>query len=96
MGVPVVTLAGTHATARAGVSILSNANLAQFIADSADNYARLAIETTRDVNGLTELRRILRQHLGQSPLMNEPSFAADFQHAMRTAWHAFSATAQTG
>ena len=43
MGVPVVTLAGQTHVSRVGVSLLSNVGLKELIAESADDYARIAV-----------------------------------------------------
>ena len=52
MGVPVITLAGTAAHARAGVSLLSNVGLKDLIASTHDEYIRLAVNLSNDIERL--------------------------------------------
>jgi len=86
MGLPVVTLAGSSGMSRAGVSILSNAGLADRIAASPDDYIRLAMDLAKDTPRLAELRRTLRQRLIRSPLMDAPRFVRNLESAYRTMW----------
>jgi predicted O-linked N-acetylglucosamine transferase (SPINDLY family) len=86
MGLPVVTLAGSSGMSRAGVSILSNAGLADLIAPSPDEYLRLAVDLAKNAPRLAELRRTLRQRLIGSPLMDAPRFVRNLESAYRTMW----------
>ncbi|MGD0138959.1 MAG: tetratricopeptide repeat protein [Tepidisphaeraceae bacterium] len=86
MGLPVITLAGSSGMSRAGVSILSNAGLADLIAPSPDDYLRLAVDLAKDAPRLAELRRTLRQRLIRSPLMDAPRFVRNLESAYRTMW----------
>jgi predicted O-linked N-acetylglucosamine transferase (SPINDLY family) len=86
MGVPVITLAGRTGVGRAGVSILSNAGLAEFIAQSPEDYLRLARELAGDLPRLAQLRANLRSQLQHSPLMDAPTFARSIEDAYRTMW----------
>jgi predicted O-linked N-acetylglucosamine transferase (SPINDLY family) len=86
MGVPSITLRGQTAVARGGASILSNLDLAQFIADTPQRYVAIAEETAADLAGLAGLRAQLRQRMLTSPLMNARSFAADMELAYRQMW----------
>jgi predicted O-linked N-acetylglucosamine transferase (SPINDLY family) len=93
MGVPIVTLAGRWATARAGVTLLTNAGLPQWIAHSTQQYIALATGLASDLPKLAEWRRTLRPHMRQSVLMDGPNFAADMERAFRRAWRHWCATA---
>ncbi|HWE01323.1 MAG TPA: tetratricopeptide repeat protein [Tepidisphaeraceae bacterium] len=86
MGVPVVSLAGETAVSRAGLSILSNLGLAEFVTRGADDYVKKAAELAGDLTRLSELRRILRERLQHSPLMDAPRFARDIEGAYREMW----------
>jgi predicted O-linked N-acetylglucosamine transferase (SPINDLY family) len=86
MGVPVVTLAGGLAVARAGVSLLSNVGLSRLIARSVDQYVQIACDVAADLEHLRTLRAGLRPQMEASPLMNAPQFARDMEHAYRTMW----------
>lgn len=95
MGVPAVILAGKTAVGRAGVSILSNVGLPELIADSQQDYARLAVELAGDLPRLKELRGTLRHRLQDSPLADGPGFARDVEAAYRQMWRAWCATEPT-
>jgi predicted O-linked N-acetylglucosamine transferase (SPINDLY family) len=86
MGVPVVTQAGRSPVGRAGVSILSNLALTEFVAHSPDDYVRIAAELARDVPRLTALRRSLRQRLQASPITDAPRFARNLEAIYRQMW----------
>ena len=92
MGVPVVTLEGRWATARAGVTLLKTAGLSQWITQTPEQYVQLATALAADLPGLAQTRANLRNHLRSSPLMDAPRFAADLCNALRRAWRHWSAT----
>ena len=89
MGVPVVSLAGRTAVARAGSTLLSNVGLEHLIVRSEEQYVESAAALIRDQRGLTELRRDLRRRIESSPVMDARQFARDFEAALRTAWRAW-------
>ena len=89
MGVPVVSLAGRTAVARAGSTLLSNVGLGHLVARSEEQYVELAAALIRDQSGLTELRRDLRRRMESSPVMDARQFARDFEAALRTVWRAW-------
>ncbi len=86
MGVPTVTLRGHTAVGRGSVSILSNVGLANWIADTPEQYLSIAAEMAGDLPRLAELRSGLRKKMEQSPLMNAAQFAADMEAAYRSMW----------
>jgi len=86
MGVPLVTLCGSSALGRGGVSILSNTGLPQLIGQNVDQYVAIAAALAADLPRLAELRRTLRQRMAQSPLMDQPAFARDIEAAYRQMW----------
>jgi predicted O-linked N-acetylglucosamine transferase (SPINDLY family) len=93
MGVPVVTLAGRTAVARAGVSILSNAGLPELIAQTPEEYVQIAAGLANDLSRLRPLRSSLRAQIQQSPLMDGPRFACDIEAAYRTMWQTWCESA---
>jgi predicted O-linked N-acetylglucosamine transferase (SPINDLY family) len=93
MGVPVVTLAGTYAVARAGVSLLTTAGLAELVADSPERYVEIATDLARDQGRLAGLRGSLRERLQRSPLMDEAGFTRAFEAVLHGAFQAASASA---
>jgi predicted O-linked N-acetylglucosamine transferase (SPINDLY family) len=86
MGVPMVTLRGKTAVGRGGVSVLSNAGLADWIADAAESYAQIALQKSQELQQLSELRAALRGKIKNSPLMDTHAFARDMENAYREMW----------
>ncbi len=86
MGVPVISLAGTTAVGRAGVSILSNAGLPELIAGTPQDYVRIAVGLASDLPRLAALRAGLRGRLDRSPLTDAPRFAHNMESAFREMW----------
>jgi predicted O-linked N-acetylglucosamine transferase (SPINDLY family) len=83
MGVPVVTVPGRTFAGRHSLSHLSNAGLADLVAEDEDSYVRLAAELAADRPRLAEVRRDLRPRLVDSPLMDPRRFARDFSEMVR-------------
>jgi protein O-GlcNAc transferase len=86
MGVPVVTLAGRTAVGRGGISILSNAGFAEFIAGDIGQYIRLATDLAGDLPRMIELRSRQREIMRKSRLMDARQFAANMEAAFRQMW----------
>ena len=91
MGVPVVSLAGETAVGRGGVSILSNVGLPELIAQTPEQYVRIAAALAQDLSRLSELRATLRDRMQASPLMDAPRFARNVEEAYRTMWRRWCA-----
>jgi protein O-GlcNAc transferase len=68
MGVPVVTLAGQIAVARAGVSLLSNVGLPELIATTERQYIERAVELAGNPDRMGAMRAEMRRRMRQSPL----------------------------
>jgi protein O-GlcNAc transferase len=83
MGVPVVSLIGDRHAARVGLSILSAAGVDRFAAENEDRYLQIAVELSRDLRGLSDIRSTLRAKLRASPLCDRERFARDFEAALR-------------
>jgi predicted O-linked N-acetylglucosamine transferase (SPINDLY family) len=86
MGVPVITIAGKQAVARAGVSQLSNLGLTELIADSKDSFVEKAVGLARDRERLRGLRQTLRRRMEGSPLMDAVGFTRGIEEAYRSMW----------
>ena len=89
MGVPVVTLAGRLAVQRDGASILSAAGLADFVAQTPEQYIKIALFLAAVIPRKPELRPELRHALAASPLMDEAGFVRDVENAYRDMWRAW-------
>lgn len=86
MGVPVVSLVGRTAMSRAGLSILTNAGLAELVARNCDEYVEIASGLASDLPRLTSLRSTLRDRMKRSPLMDAGQCARDLGQAYREMW----------
>jgi predicted O-linked N-acetylglucosamine transferase (SPINDLY family) len=86
MGVPVISLAGKTAVGRGGSSILSNVGLPELVAQTPDEYVRIATNLATDLPRLAGLRAGLRDRLLNSPLLDGPRFARNVDAAFREMW----------
>jgi predicted O-linked N-acetylglucosamine transferase (SPINDLY family) len=89
MGVPVVTLAGSTAVGRGGVSILSNVGLPELIASTPEQYVQLAVALASDLERLAGLRAGLRKLMQSSVVLNGAGFTADVEAVFRRIWQAW-------
>lgn len=92
MGVPVVTLAGRTAVARAGSSLLSHVGLEEFVARSQEQYVDCAAALIRDTDRLAQLRGDLRGRLRASPVMSAHDFTRGLESAYREMWRNWCAS----
>jgi protein O-GlcNAc transferase len=95
MGVPVVTLAGKHAVARAGASLLSNVGLPELIASSPGEYVAIACGLAGDLPRLGQLRATLRDRMKASPLCDGPRLAKSMETIYRQAWRSWCSSPQS-
>src|SRR5262249_25803796 len=86
MGVPVVSLVGSSAIARGGLSILANVGLLELAVNSQSDYVAAATTLAGDLKRLKLLRGAMRQHMEASPLMNARQYARDVEELFRQAW----------
>jgi predicted O-linked N-acetylglucosamine transferase (SPINDLY family) len=82
MGVPTLTLAGNTLVSRQGVSLLSCAGLADWIAQDQDEYVAKALAHGAGLDRLAQLRAGLRQQVMNSPLFDAPRFARHLEQAL--------------
>ena len=86
MGVPFVTLAGRHSIARGGVSLLSNAGLSNFIAESPEEYISTIKYYADHPEMLAAIRTNLRQKVESSAIMDSEFFVRDFEQMCHQWW----------
>jgi predicted O-linked N-acetylglucosamine transferase (SPINDLY family) len=86
MGVPVITLPGSRSVSRGAASILTTVGLVEWIAPSAEEYVRRAVEYAGKPEALAGLRAALRGRLRASPLMDEEGFVRNLESAYRQMW----------
>ncbi|MFE1602197.1 O-linked N-acetylglucosamine transferase, SPINDLY family protein [Methylobacterium sp. ID0610] len=93
MGVPVVTLAGTHHVARVGVSLLNACGLPDLVAETEDAYLDIAAALAADPARRATLRTELRRRMLAAPLGDPARFARTVEAAYRALWQDWLATA---
>lgn len=86
MGVPVVTLLGTHHVARVTASLLHRIGLDELVADGTDAWLDITAGLAGDLDRLETLRRTLRPRMQSSPLCDPYGFAAQVEAAYRRMW----------
>jgi protein O-GlcNAc transferase len=89
MGVPVVTLAGKLPVGRAGVSILKNLGLEEFVAAGEEEYVNTAVKICSDPENLAALRGQLRARVLSSALLDIPAYVRGLEALYREAWEAW-------
>jgi predicted O-linked N-acetylglucosamine transferase (SPINDLY family) len=82
MAVPVITRTGDCFISRCGESILSNAELDDWVATDDDDYLAKAVYFSWDIANLAELRTQLREKILTSPLFDATNFARNFEAAL--------------
>ncbi|QOX80343.1 tetratricopeptide repeat protein [Trichlorobacter lovleyi] len=86
MGVPVITLAGDAHVSRVGVSLLNSVGMPELIAETPEQYQRLAVGLAGDSSRLLALRSGLRELLLASPLTDNVRFARHLEQIYRQVW----------
>jgi protein O-GlcNAc transferase len=92
MGLPVVTLVGQTVVGRLGSSLLTNVGLPQLIAQSPEEFVRIATTLASNLDHLSHLRSTLRPQMERSPLMDSARFARNLAAAYRRLWHGWCQT----
>jgi predicted O-linked N-acetylglucosamine transferase (SPINDLY family) len=86
MGVPVVTLPGETFASRHCTSHLASVGLVETIAESREQYVRLALDLSHDLPRLDAMRRRLREQMAVSSLCDGRRFAANLMNVLRDVW----------
>lgn len=86
MGVPVVTCAGERHASRVGASLLTAIGRREWIADTADDYVRIAVALATDREKLACVRAGLREEMKRSTLLDHAAQARRFGTALCTCW----------
>jgi protein O-GlcNAc transferase len=85
-GVPVVALRGRTQASRLAASVLTHAGLEHLVADTSDDYVRIAADLVCDLDQLAETRASLRERFGASPVCDAPGFTAALEAEYRRMW----------
>jgi protein O-GlcNAc transferase len=86
MGVSVVTLAGRMPVQRIGASVLTAAGLGDLIAQTPEQYLKIALYLAAVVPKTPNLRQEIRRALVASPWMDEIGIVRDVENAYREMW----------
>ena len=86
MGVPLVTLAGRLPVQRCGATFLTTIGLPDFIAQTPEQYLKIALYLAAVVPKMPDLRQEIRRALVSSPLMDEIGIVRDVENAYREMW----------
>ncbi len=89
MGVPVVTLKGRSHVQRVSASLLTAVGLPELIAETPDEYRRIARDLVLDRARVLELRRTLRPRMLGSTLCDARGYTDRFERLLREAWRAW-------
>lgn len=89
MGVPTLTLRGGRMIGLQGASLLSAANMAEWIADDEEQFVKKGIGFASDLPALAKLRAGLRSQIARSHLCDAPRFARAFEGALEKMWQDF-------
>ena len=82
MGVPVLTLHGTHFVSRMGASFMQAAGLPEWVAHDEDDYVAIAQRMASDRKTLLKLKKGLRQRLQSRPAWDVKRHTRDFETAI--------------
>ncbi len=89
MGVPILTLAGENFCGRMGASIMHHAGLPDWIAETEEDYIRIAQQKASQPKELFSLKQGLREQLRHSPLFDNKGFTNELETAYRTLWQRY-------
>ena len=86
LGIPVLTLVGERFLTRAGLSVLSAAQLPDFAAATMESYIKTATLLANNLPLLANIRAGLREHLRISPLLDQLRFTRNLEGIYRDVW----------
>jgi predicted O-linked N-acetylglucosamine transferase (SPINDLY family) len=86
MGVPVVALRGATVPSRFTASLLNLLQMQDWVAESEEDYVRIALQKKQDLNELAAIRRQLRARVLQSPHGDLERYVRAVEDAYRQMW----------
>lgn len=89
MGVPFITKKGSRFLSHMGESIITNAGLANLIANNSEEYIKKAIDLASDLQQLGNIKNELKNSAKNSPLFNAELFAKNFEDLIFHLWGNF-------
>ena len=94
MGVPIVSMVGASFKSRMGTGILHCLDRAEWLAETPEDYVRIAQGLAADVQALNTLRLGLRDAMESSALMREDLFNHSMGEGLRAMWLQWAARMQ--
>lgn len=91
MGVPVIALAGKRHAGRVGVSLLSQIQHRDWIADSPGDYVKCAMTLARKLQAAPVARQPLRNAVASSALCDAAGFTRSAEQAYQDMWASWCA-----
>ena len=85
-GLPVLTCKGRSFAGRVGASLLAAIDLPELIAQSPQEYEKLALDLARDQARLAALKKKLAENRISAPLFDMKRFTRDIESAYQTMW----------
>ena len=82
--------AGLAGASRQGVRVLRAAGLHELLAETPDDYVRIATVLAGDLPRMAALRSSLRERLSRSPLMDSRRLTRDLEAAYRDLWEGWA------
>jgi protein O-GlcNAc transferase len=89
VGVPVITLRGSHFASRVASSILTAIGLSELITHTLEEYEALAVGLACDPGELRGIQEKLLSNRLTEPLFDTPRFARNLEKAYREMWKSF-------
>ena len=86
MGVPIVSMMGDSFKGRMGMGLLSYLGRTEWLAETPEDYLRIACALASDPQALDALRQSLRPEVEASVLMREDIFNHHFGEGLRVMW----------
>ncbi|NNE00893.1 MAG: tetratricopeptide repeat protein [Pirellulaceae bacterium] len=86
MGVPVAAYFGNSRSSRSTAAIVKNAGHADWVADSDQQYVRVATDLAGDTDALEQIRRGLRDDVRQS-VVDADRFTRELEQTFQLAWN---------
>lgn len=86
-GLPLLTCKGSTFAGRVAASVLHAVGLPELVAETLDDYERMALALARDPALLASLRSRLAEHRLASPLFDSKRFCRHIEAAYKTMWH---------
>jgi predicted O-linked N-acetylglucosamine transferase (SPINDLY family) len=91
MGVPVVNLAGATPVSRVSAAILSAVQMRDWIAETEDDYVRIAVDAAKDLQRLAAIRQGLRARASASPIGDLQAYTRSVEESYRGMWRRWCA-----